>query len=131
MHVYEPADNSWSPMFSFERVQGDGIETAVVLNDLIYFLVYRGFDNFVMVFNPQVSECVQGSRMPDGKYLYSYGATIVGDKIYVAGGSRLDASVNVPHVYCYDPALDIWGLVGTMPHSLSEHGCVTIEKYIP
>lgn len=131
MHVYDPTENTWTPMFSFERVQGDGIETAVVLNDQIYFLVYRGFDNFVVVFNPQMSECVQGNRMPDGKYLYSYGATIVGDKIYVAGGSRLDASVNVPHVYCYDPALDIWGLVGTMPHPLSEHGCVTIEKYIP
>lgn len=131
MHVYDPAENAWSPMFSFERVQGDGIETAVVLNDLIYFFVYRGFDNYVVVFNPLMSESIQGNKVPEGKYLYSYGATVVGDKIYVAGGSRLDASVNVPHIFCYDPALDVWGLVGTMPHPLSEHGCVTIEKYMP
>ena len=69
--------------------------------------------------------------MPDGKYLYSYGMTVVGDKIYVAGGSKLDASINVSYIQVYDPALDLWGVVGAIPYPLCEHGCVTIEKYIP
>ena len=77
------------------------------------------------------SEWVRGGcKMPDAKYLYSYGATVLGDKIFVAGGSKLDASINVPYIQCYDPALDMWGVVATMPHPLCEHGCVTIEKYM-
>ncbi|XP_022088134.1 kelch-like protein 24 [Acanthaster planci] len=132
VHCYDPHDNSWTPMYSFQRAQGDAIETAVVLDDYIYFLVYRGYDNYIVIFNPATCERVKGGcKMPDGKYLYSYGATVMGDKIFVAGGSKLDASINVAYVQCYDPALDVWGVVGTMPHPLCEHGCVTIEKYMP
>ncbi|XP_071799008.1 kelch-like protein 24 [Asterias amurensis] len=132
IHCYDPYDNSWTPMYSFQRVHGDAIETAVVLDEYIYFLVYRGYDNYVVIFNPSTCERVKGGcKMPDGKYLYSYGATVLGDKIFVAGGSKLDASINVPYIQCYDPALDVWGVVATMPHPLSEHGCVTIEKYMP
>ena len=69
--------------------------------------------------------------MDDGKYLYSYGATVIGDKIYIAGGSKLDASVNVSNLLCYDPALDLWSVVADIPTPLCEHGCVTIEKYMP
>ncbi|XP_038049945.1 kelch-like protein 24 [Patiria miniata] len=132
VHCYDPHDSSWTPMYSFQRAQGDAIETAVVLDDYIYFLVYRGYDNYIVIFNPATCERVKGGcKMPDGKYLYSYGATVMGDKIFVAGGSKLDASINVPYIQCYDPALDMWGVVGTMPHPLCEHGCVTIEKYMP
>ena len=56
MHCYNPANNSWEAMYSFKRLQGDGIENAVVLDDHIYFMVYRGYDNYVVVFNPATGE---------------------------------------------------------------------------
>ncbi|XP_072180328.1 kelch-like protein 38 [Diadema setosum] len=131
MHCYDPEENKWIQMFSFQRMQGDGIENAVVVDDYVYYLVFRGYDNYVVVVNPVTGEKIRENKMIDGKYLYSYGATVVGDKIYIAGGSKLDASVNVPHLFCYDPALDLWSVVGMLPSPLCEHGCVTIEKYMP
>ncbi len=55
MHCYNPADDTWEAMYSFKRLEGDGIENAVVLHDYTYFMVYRGYDNYVVVYNPNTS----------------------------------------------------------------------------
>ncbi|XP_033123817.1 kelch-like protein 24 [Anneissia japonica] len=131
IHCYDSEDDTWSALFNFERVHGEGIETAVVINDLIFYLVSRGDENELIIFNPFTSERIRGSPVPDGRYLYSYGTTVVRGKLIVSGGSKLESAVNVSDIKCYDPHLNIWSMAGYMPQPLTEHGCVCIEKYIP
>ncbi|XP_071946838.1 kelch-like protein 24 [Antedon mediterranea] len=131
IHCYDPADDCWSAIFNFERVHGEGIETAVVINDFIFYLVSRGDENELIIFNPFTSERIRGSSIPDGRYLYSYGTTVLNEKIIVSGGSKLESAVNVSDIKCYDPNLNMWSQVGSLPQPLTEHGCVCIEKYIP
>ena len=53
------------------------------------------------------------------------GATVLGGKIYVAGG-LVDGKLS-KMVECYDPALDTWTSIKSMKQARACHGCVTIQ----
>ncbi|XP_077987610.1 kelch-like protein 38 [Glandiceps talaboti] len=130
IHCFDPHTGLWSQILGALRVYGDGIENAAILRGSIYYMVYRGFDNHVVAFNPLSNVRIHGKLMPEGKYLHSYGITTISDKVFISGGSRLDAGINIPYIECYDLETDSWMRAAIMPLPLCEHGCVTIHKYI-
>ncbi|XP_006825879.1 kelch-like protein 38 [Saccoglossus kowalevskii] len=131
LYCFDPSTNTWSQTIVNHCIHGDGVENAYTINDHIYYLIYRGFDNCISAYHVPSSTHVLGSVMPGGKYLHSYGMSNIGQNIVVTGGSRLDAGINIPYVDCYNPEINSWIRIAVMPLPLCEHGCVTIHKYIP
>ena len=68
-------------------------------------------------------------RLADMKHSHVHsGATVLGGKIYVAGG-LVDGKPS-KMVECYDPALDTWTTLKQTRQARAFHGCVTITNVL-
>ncbi|XP_019731683.1 kelch-like protein 23 isoform X2 [Hippocampus comes] len=151
---YDPLKKKWFP--GARMIQGVGNATAGVMGDKIYVTgghygfrgsctyekiqVYRPDNNewSIITINPHpggettIADCYDTEReewssisvMKESRM--ECGAAVIDGCIYVTGGYSYSRGTYLQSIEKYDPQLDTWDIVGTLPSSSRSHGCVCV-----
>lgn len=55
------------------------------------------------------------------------GAVVINGCIYVTGGYSYSKGTYLESIEKYDPELDSWQIVGTLPSASRSHGCISVH----
>ncbi|XP_070557023.1 kelch-like protein 24a [Ptychodera flava] len=138
VQFYDISNKTWSVMDTV-NIAGP-VQIAGTIRGQVY--IVGGKSKYaVQVYKPETDEVHSGTAEEHaemhGRDLYS--GTVLNRKIYVTGGRWVigkdddddDALTMVTNnMDSYDPIKDEWSMVKTAPKALTNHGCVTIRKYI-
>ncbi len=96
--------------------------SKIVVISGIFYIIWEDTKKLISL-NPEKRTF---RRLADMKASHVHsGATVLGGRIYVAGG-LVDGKPS-RMVECYDPALDTWTTIRSMRQARAFHGCVTIQ----
>ncbi len=121
MECYRCIDNCF--VSGEQYVLQDPIQfSKIVVLSGIFYIIWEDSKKLISL-NPEIRTF---RRLADMKHSHVHsGATVLGGKIYVAGG-LVDGKPS-RMVECYDPALDTWTTMKSMRQARAFHGCVTIQ----
>jgi len=133
LEVYDPVTDTWASKASMTTARwGAG---AAALNGKLY--VFGGvqsskiFYDVLEIYDPATNSWSTGPSMPIK--LFGPAVTVLNDKIYVAGGLEFTPSEDrddVATVMVFDPALNNWLTIGTMPTGRGQGAAGTIDGKI-
>ncbi|XP_077991439.1 kelch-like protein 25 [Glandiceps talaboti] len=136
---YDISNKTWTVLDSV-NISGP-VQIAGTIRGQVYII--GGKSKFaVQVYKPETDELSSGNaeEHAEAHERDLYSGTVVNRKIYVTGGRWVigkddyggdDALTMVTNsMDSYDPIRDEWTMMKTAPKALTNHGCVTIRKYI-
>ncbi len=136
--VYDPVTNTWATKTSMPTPRAD--LSANTVNDAIYLMGgkrYSSSDPFYT--ETDVNECYDpvndswSTKTPLPTGVQGHGSAVVGNKIYVLGGSREPTSpgttILVNSNQVYDAQTDQWSLATPLPNVVSYGAAAATEGY--
>jgi N-acetylneuraminic acid mutarotase len=128
MHLYDPASDSWSPA---ANLPGSPVENpaVVALNGKLYAFggstaPFSGAVANAAVYDPATG--VWTSLPPMATARGGAGATVLGGRIYVAGGMGADGA-SLASVEVFDPATNSWSSIAPMGTRRDNPGVAALE----
>ncbi|KAG7466888.1 hypothetical protein MATL_G00147080 [Megalops atlanticus] len=95
---------------------------SVALNNKLYLV--GGQTTITDCYDPETGEWGRRCAMKERRM--ECGAAVVGGCIYVTGGYSYSKGTYLQSIEKYDPELDAWELVGSLPGAARSHGCVCV-----
>uniref|UniRef100_UPI0037E89D77 kelch-like protein 23 n=1 Tax=Semicossyphus pulcher TaxID=241346 RepID=UPI0037E89D77 len=120
IQVYRPDVNEWS-IFTISPHPEYGL-CSVSLNNKLYLV--GGQTTIADCYDTESDEWRQISVMKERRM--ECGASVINDCIYVTGGYSYSKGTYLQSIEKYDPQLDSWEIVGTLPSPTRSHGCVCV-----
>ena len=136
MNVYYPSNDSWTTkapiLFDFSSYSN--ICSSVVFNDKIHAFGALPFENSHQIYDPVTDSWSLGEPLIAGHYFAVAGATtgeFAPEKIYVFGASNsLWAGGPDLTGQSYDPILDSWSIVSSVPYGHFNGGVAVFDDRI-
>lgn len=121
VEVYDPATDQWDTRA--ESPQPTAASGSAVLDRKLYTVGgcpagYCGSET-VLAYDPLTDTWTKKADFPEAVFRPSCGT--IGGKLYCAGGlipGAQNRQIPIAHTYSYDPAIDKWTQVATMPMTL-------------
>ncbi|XP_053733318.1 kelch-like protein 23 [Synchiropus splendidus] len=120
IQVYRPDTNEWSVITSIPHPEY-GL-CSVPLDKKLYFV--GGQSTTADCYDTVRDEWKSISAMKESRM--ECGAAVINNCIYVTGGYSYSKGTYLQSIEKYDPDLDSWEIVGTLPSSARSHGCVSV-----
>ncbi|XP_018585149.1 kelch-like protein 23 [Scleropages formosus] len=95
---------------------------SVSLNNMLYLV--GGQTTITDCYDPEKDEWRQMSVMKERRM--ECGAVVMNGCIYVTGGYSYSKGTYLQSIEKYDPELDTWEIVGSLPSATRSHGCVCV-----
>ena len=137
--VYNPQTNTWETKASMPSPRAD--LTANIVNGKFYLIGGKVFSNTSPyfsetnvneVYDPATDTWSTVASIPNG--VYGYGSAVIGDKIYVVGGSEnpnlQGGNVFVDSVQIYDTQTGNWTIDSVMPSTEIYGVAVATQGYM-
>lgn len=97
---------------------------SVSLNNKLYLV--GGQTTIADCYDPERDEWRPLSVMKERRM--ECGAVVINGCIYVTGGYSYSKGTYLQSIEKYDPELDSWEIVGTLPSPARSHGCVCVHS---
>ncbi|KAM9850695.1 kelch-like protein 23 [Aulostomus maculatus] len=120
IQVYRPDVNEWS-IITISPHPEFGL-CSVSLNNKLYLV--GGQTTIADCYDPERDEWRSISGMKERRM--ECGAAVINGCIYVTGGYSYSKGTYLQSIEKYDPELDTWEIVGTLPSPTRSHGCVCV-----
>ncbi|CAL9690271.1 unnamed protein product [Knipowitschia caucasica] len=120
VQFYCPTVNEWS-VITLSPHQEYGL-CSVALNNKMYLV--GGQTTVVDCYSPVCNEWKALSEMKERRM--ECGAVAINGCIYVSGGYSCSKGAYLQSIEKYDPELDSWEIVGTLPSPTRSHGCLCV-----
>ncbi|XP_033843457.1 kelch-like protein 23 isoform X2 [Periophthalmus magnuspinnatus] len=120
VQVFQPTVNEWS-VITISPHPEYGL-CSVSLNSNMYLV--GGQTTMVDCYSPDSNEWKAISEMKERRM--ECGAVAINGCIYVSGGYSYSKGTYLESIEKYDPELDSWEIVGTLPSPTRSHGCVCV-----
>ncbi|XP_017279903.1 kelch-like protein 23 [Kryptolebias marmoratus] len=121
IQVYRPDVDEWSIITTSPHPEY-GL-CSVTLNNKLYLV--GGQTTAADCYDPEGDEWRPISPMKERRM--ECGAVVINGCIYVTGGYSYSKGTYLQSVEKYDPELDSWEIVGTLPSPVRSHGCVCVH----
>ncbi|GAA6087414.1 kelch-like protein 23 [Tachysurus ichikawai] len=95
---------------------------SVSLNNKLYLV--GGQSTITDCYDPDRDEWTQIAMMKERRM--ECGAAVINGCIYVTGGYSYSKGTYLESIERYDPELDCWEIVGSLPSATRSHGCVGV-----
>ncbi|KAF7709676.1 kelch-like protein 23 [Silurus meridionalis] len=95
---------------------------SVSLNNKLYLV--GGQSTITDCYDPEKDEWTQIAMMKERRM--ECGAAVINGCIYVTGGYSYSKGTYLESIERYDPDLDCWEIVGTLPSATRSHGCLGV-----
>lgn len=95
---------------------------SVTLNNMLYLV--GGQTTVADCYNVERDEWRPISVMKERRM--ECGAVVINGCVYVSGGYSYSKGTYLQSIEKYDPQLDSWEIVGTLPSPTRSHGCVCV-----
>ncbi|KAM3862091.1 kelch-like protein 23 [Diretmus argenteus] len=118
IQVYRPDTNEWS-IITISPHPEYGL-CSVSLHNKLYLA--GGQTTIADCYDPEASEWRPISVMKERRM--ECGAVVIDGCIYVTGGYSYSKGTYLQSIEKYDPELDSWEIVGTLPSPARSHGCI-------
>ncbi|XP_035031087.1 kelch-like protein 23 [Hippoglossus stenolepis] len=122
IQVYKPEVNEWS-IITISPHPEYGL-CSVPLNNKLYLV--GGQTTIADCYDPEKDEWRPISVMKERRM--ECGAVVINGCIYVTGGYSYSKGTYLQSIEKYDPELDTWEIVGTLPSPARSHGCVCVHS---
>ncbi|XP_019945491.2 kelch-like protein 23 [Paralichthys olivaceus] len=122
IQVYKPEVNEWS-IITISPHPEHGL-CSVPLNNKLYLV--GGQTTIADCYDTEKDEWRPISVMKERRM--ECGAVIINGCIYVTGGYSYSKGTYLQSIEKYDPELDSWEIVGTLPSPARSHGCVCVHS---
>ncbi|CAG5865581.1 unnamed protein product [Menidia menidia] len=122
IQVYRPDINEWSIITKSPHPEY-GL-CSVALNNKLYLV--GGQTTVADCYDPERDEWRPISVMKERRM--ECGAVVINGCIYVTGGYSDSKGTYLQSIEKYDPELDSWEIVGTLPSPARSHGCVCVHS---
>ena len=136
VEVYDPATDTWSKRADMPT-RRDGVKAAVI-RDTIYAIGGSGWPpdgqggpalTTIEVYHPKTNRWRKKPDMPNLRWVFS--SVVVADKIYLIGGTDLQAGDRRPApVEVYEPATERWRVIAVRPTVKSPFGVAAVNGKI-
>ncbi|XP_029544876.1 kelch-like protein 23 isoform X1 [Oncorhynchus nerka] len=120
IQAYRPDINEWS-IVTISPHPEYGL-CSVSLNNKLYLV--GGQTTITDCYDPERDEWRQLSVMKERRM--ECGAVVINGCIYVTGGYSYSKGTYLQSIEKYDPELDTWEVVGSLPSPARTHGCICI-----
>ncbi|KAG7227560.1 hypothetical protein INR49_005375 [Caranx melampygus] len=117
---YDPLKKKWFPVA--KMIQEYGL-CSVSLHNKLYLV--GGQTTIADCYDTERDEWRPISVMKERRM--ECGAVIINGCIYVTGGYSYSKGTYLQSIERYDPELDTWEIVGTLPSPARSHGCVCVH----
>ncbi|XP_047456958.1 kelch-like protein 23 [Mugil cephalus] len=121
IQVYRQDINEWS-IIAISPHPEYGL-CSVSLNNKLYLV--GGQTTIADCYDPEGDEWIPISVMKERRM--ECGAVVINGCIYVTGGYSYSKGTYLQSIEKYDPELDSWEIVGTLPSPTRSHGCVCVH----
>ncbi|XP_018540283.1 kelch-like protein 23 [Lates calcarifer] len=122
IQVYRPDVNEWS-IITISPHPEYGL-CSVSLNNKLYLV--GGQTTIADCYDTERDEWRPMSVMKERRM--ECGAVVINGCIYVTGGYSYSKGTYLQSIEKYDPELDSWEIVGTLPSPARSHGCVCVHS---
>ncbi|KAM6985747.1 kelch-like protein 23 [Aplochiton taeniatus] len=95
---------------------------SVSLNNKLYLV--GGQTTITDCYDPMTNEWRQMSMMKERRM--ECGAAVINGCIYLTGGYSYSKGTYLQSIEKYDPELDTWEIVGSLPGAARSHGCICV-----
>ena len=136
VEVYDPATDTWSKRADMPTLR-DGVGTGVV-RETIYAIGGSGWPPdgqggpalaTIEAYHPKTNRWRKKPDMPNLRWVFS--SVVVADKIYLIGGTDLQAGDRRPApVEVYEPATERWRVIAVRPTVKSPFGVAAVNGKI-